>query len=46
MAKSLFTTCQMKIIDWKKFAIATLDKNKKAFVMHITFFSPNNNHKV
>ena len=30
------TTHQVKIIDWKKFAKAVLDKNVEAFVVHVS----------
>lgn len=47
MTKALFITCWMEILDCKKFAAITLDKNKETFVIYITlFFSFNNYHKV
>lgn len=46
-AKALPITCWMEVIDWKKYATTTLDKNKEAFVVHVTFFfSFNDYHKV
>lgn len=46
-AKTLYITCQVEVIDWKKFAATALDKEEKSFVIHLTFiFFFNNYHKV
>lgn len=37
--KALLTTRQVKVIDQKEFAVVTLDPEKKAFVVHVAFFS-------
>lgn len=47
MAKTLPNTHWIEIIDWKKFAAAALDKDKEAFVVHVTFFFfPEDQYKV
>ena len=40
-AKALSTIKQVEIIDKKEFTKAALDKNDKAFVMHVTSFNLN-----
>lgn len=44
--KALPTARWIEVINWKEFATAALDNNKKAFIVHVTSFSPDNYHKV
>lgn len=47
IAETLSNTHWIEVIDWKEFTAAALDKDKEAFVVHVTsFFFPEDQHKV